>query len=75
MLILLWLLPAIIVTGLAMVYAAVAGRDRNPSTDEAKAAAEERFAEAIMREVPHAGVTGVRRQSESTVVPRRRESA
>lgn len=63
MLILLWLLPPVVVAGLAMVWVGWVGRTRPALHDRSEAAQErarQRFAEAIQRE--HAGVTAGRSQ-------------
>ncbi len=54
--ILLWLVPAILVTSGAMAFAGWAGRERHES-DRRSEAAQERFAEAILRDHP-AGTVG-----------------
>jgi cytochrome c-type biogenesis protein CcmH/NrfF len=48
--ILLWLLPAVVVTGAAMVWVGWIGRDRPER--ERTAVEQQRFAEAVMRQVP-----------------------
>ena len=52
--ILLWLVPAAVVTAAAMVWAAWAGRPQREQRDQSEAAYE-RFARAIAREHPGAG--------------------
>ncbi len=61
MAILLWLLPPVLVTGAAMVWAAWAGRSRpalNERSEAAQARAQQRFADAIARPLPEASSTG-----------------
>jgi len=56
MAILLWLLPPVVVTGVAMAWAAWAGRGRpalHERSESAQAKAQQRFAEAIGRPLPH----------------------
>lgn len=64
--ILLWLVPAAVVTTVAMIWAAWAGRER-PTMDErseaARQEAQRRLAEAMARPHPHATPL-VRRQRE-----------
>ncbi|MGO4258767.1 hypothetical protein [Marmoricola sp. RAF53] len=50
--ILLWLLPAVVVTGTAMLVAGWAGRER-PEREPSQAE-QDRFAEAILRPLPNA---------------------
>ena len=75
--ILLWLLPAAMVTGLAMIWAGWVGRDRPER--ERTPAEQERFAEAILRPLPPAARSSARarqRQRErSTGVAVRRTPA
>jgi hypothetical protein len=78
-LILLWLLPPVVVTGVAMAWVGWVGRSRPAPTERSEAARErarQRFAEAIQREHPGAGTTPVSRPRErSTGVAVRRRSA
>jgi hypothetical protein len=68
--ILLWLLPAALVTGLAMGWAGWVGRDR---PERARTEAEqERFAEAILRPLPPAARNRPRPRERSTGVAVRR---
>lgn len=53
--ILLWLVPPAVVTALAMLWAAWAGRDRRPPDAEDSDAAYERFAAALQRPHPTRG--------------------
>jgi hypothetical protein len=67
--ILLWLLPAAVTTGLAMLWAGYVGRDRS---DRAPTEADqERFAEAILRPMPTAARNRPRPRERSTGVARR----
>jgi hypothetical protein len=56
--ILLWLLPAAVITGLAMAWAAWIGRERPER--ERTPAEQERFAEAILRPLPPAARSSAR---------------
>lgn len=53
--ILLWLVPPAVVTALAMVWAAWAGRDRRRPDEEDSEAAYERFAAAVRKPHPARG--------------------
>ena len=53
--ILLWLVPPAVVTALAMLWAAWAGRDRPPPDAEDSEAAYDRFARALQKPHPTAG--------------------
>ena len=64
--ILLWLVPPATVTLLAMLWTAWAGRDRRPPDAEDSEAAYERFAAAVQKPHPTAGM-GVRPQRRDTV--------
>ena len=70
--ILLWLLPAALITGVAMVWAAWIGRER---PERARTEAEQdRFAEAILRPLPPAARNRPRPRERSTGVAVRRTS-
>lgn len=65
MLILLWLLPPIVVTAVAMVWVGWIGRERpamHERSETAQAKARQRFAEAILRETPATQATPFRRR-------------
>jgi hypothetical protein len=72
--ILLWLLPAAVITGLAMLWAGLVGRER-PERGRT-AADQERFAEAILRPLPRSAQSGprarLRQRERSTGVAVRR---
>lgn len=68
--ILLWLLPAAVITGLAMSWAAWVGRERPER--ERTPAEQERFAEAILRPLPPATRNRPRARERSTGVAVRR---
>jgi len=68
--ILLWLLPAAVLTGLAMLWAGWVGRQR-PERARTEAEAE-RFAEAILRPLPPATRSRPRPRERSTGVAVRR---
>ena len=70
--ILLWLLPAALITGLAMVWAGWVGRERPER--ERTPAEQERFAEAILRPLPQAARNRPRSRERSTGVAVRRAS-
>jgi hypothetical protein len=71
--ILLWLLPAALVTGLAMLWAGWVGRDRpERALTEAE---QDRFAEAILRPLPPAARNRPRPRERSTGVAVRRTAA
>jgi hypothetical protein len=70
--ILLWLLPAFVVTSAAMVWVSWIGRDRPER--ERSAAEQERFAEAVMRPVPDER-RRPRQRERSTGVAQRRTDA
>lgn len=57
--ILLWWVPPALVTLVAMVWVSWAGRARDPGPDRSEAA-QERFAAAIMRELPTAAANAKR---------------
>ena len=70
--ILLWLLPAALITGVAMVWAGWIGRER---PERARTEAEQdRFAEAILRPLPPAARNRPRPRERSTGVAVRRTS-
>lgn len=68
--ILLWLLPSVLVTCVAMAWVSWIGRDR-PEREQS-AAEQERFAEAIMRPIPGAERHRPRQRERSTGVAVRR---
>jgi hypothetical protein len=68
--ILLWLLPSVVVTCVAMAWVSWIGRDRPER--ERSAAEQERFAEAMMRPVPGNERPGARQRERSTGVAVRR---
>jgi hypothetical protein len=67
--ILLWLLPAVVATGAAMVWVSWIGRDR-PERDRTPAE-QERFAQAVMRPVPDEGRRPRQRERSTGVATRR----
>lgn len=76
MAILLWLLPAVIATVLAMCWVAFVGRERTALADRSEAAqrqAQARFAEAIMRPMPEGQARRTRPHERSTGVAIRRD--
>ncbi|WP_310962411.1 hypothetical protein [Nocardioides terrisoli] len=79
MAILLWLLPPVAVTVVAMLWVGWVGRDRPALSDRSEAAqerAQQRFAEAILREHPAAAVRRTTPRDRSTgVAVRTRKSA
>jgi hypothetical protein len=68
--ILLWLLPSVVVTCVAMAWVSWIGRDRPER--ERSAAEQERFAEAIMRPIPGNERPRARQHERSTGVAVRR---
>lgn len=80
MAILLWLLPAVVATALAMCWVAFVGRERTALSDRSEAAqrqAQQRFAEAILRPMPDSAVrrTPPRERSTGVAIRRDRSSA
>jgi hypothetical protein len=68
--ILLWLLPSVVVTCIAMAWVSWIGRDRPER--ERSAAEQERFADAIMRPIPGTERPRPRQRERSTGVAVRR---
>ena len=70
--ILLWLLPAALITGVAMAWAAWVGRER--AERERTPAEQQRFAEAILKPLPTPARTRTRPRDRSTGVATRRSA-
>lgn len=66
--ILLWLLPATVVTGVAMLWASWAGRER-PERERTEAE-QERFAQAILRPLPGSAARPRQRERSTGVAVR-----
>jgi hypothetical protein len=73
--ILLWLAPPAVVTVLAMLWAAWAGRDRRAPDDGDTEAAYERFAAAVQKPLPTRGRTVTASQDHVSGVAVRRSRA
>lgn len=79
MVILLWLLPPVVVTGVAMLWVSWVGRTRPALSERSEAAqerAQQRFAAAILRDHPGADTrrTGPRERSTGVAVRTRRSA-
>jgi hypothetical protein len=77
MAILLWLLPPVVATSLAAAWAVWAGRNRpalHERSEAAQARTQQRFADAITREVPQAARRRVPREPSTGVAVRRRSA-